>query len=143
MTRLKLTVAPLLALTLLLPLSGRAEPEVPPAPAPAPQVQTLIMELLSNVDWQLMLRLHENLMRNLDLIGPYSEEYLACLEAEGSLKPGETLDLQRLLELARNTGSNCQVILQSLAGQLDFDISQQELEQGLSPEYREMLKKSL
>ncbi|WP_207061255.1 hypothetical protein [Motiliproteus sp. SC1-56] len=132
---------PLFTLLLVLPSAARAEPA--PQPAPDVRAEALVLELLNNVDWELMLRLQENLMRNLDLIGPYSEEYIACLQAEGSLEKEGPLDLRTLLEQAQNAGSECRVILQALGEQLDFDLTREELEKGLSPEYQELLEKSL
>jgi len=142
-----------LALSALLTLSAGPATAAPPTPTqtpPAPdapvddsRAQALIGELLNNVDWKLLLRVQQNLLANLDLLVPYTEEYLNCLEAEGSLDKSQPLSLKSLLGSARNASQTCNVILQSLAGKLNFDLTEQELNEGLSPEYRELLKKSL
>lgn len=115
----------------------------PGAPAEEGRAQALIGELLNNVDWQLLLRIQQNLLANLDLLVPYTEEYISCLEAEGALDKSQPLTLKSLIGSAKSASTNCQVILQSLAGKLNFDITAEELDRGLSPEYRELLKKSL
>lgn len=112
-------------------------------PAQEPRVEALIGELLNNVDWKLLLRVQQNILQNIDLLVPYTEEYITCLEAEGTLDSSQTLDLKSLIGAAKNASQTCNVILQSLAGKLNFDITEQELNDGLSPEYRELLKKSL
>jgi len=129
----------LLSGALLAPTVHAAAPETPSEG----RAQALIGELLNNVDWQLMIRLQQNLLGNLDLLVPYTEEYIACLEAEGTLDKTQPLSLRQLIESAQNASETCNVILQSLAGKLNFDLTEEELDRGLSPEYRELLKKSL
>ncbi len=109
----------------------------------AAQLQGLISELMTNVDLELMLKLQQTMMQNLDLIAPYSQEYFTCIKAEGDFDSSQPLNLSKLLEQVKKTKNNCHVILESLLGQMKFDISQEEFEQGLSPEYRELLKDSL
>ncbi len=134
----------LTALTLWLimtvPSAMAATPAEDSAANPAP---ALIGELLRNVNWELLLRLQQVVMDNFELIGPYTQEYIACLEAEGALDKDQALDLKLLIEKARNASGRCNAIAESLAGQLKFDITHEELERGLSPEYRELLNKSL
>ena len=109
----------------------------------ADQTRALIAELLNNVDWQLLMQVQQNLLSNLELLVPYTQEYLQCLESEGLIGPDQNADLATLIEQAGKASGQCKVIVQSLLGQLDFNISREEFEQGLSPEYRELLKKSL
>lgn len=129
-------------LSLLLGLSPAVQAESTPPPA-IDQTRALIAELLSNVDWQLLLQLQKNLLDNMELLVPYTQEYLQCLEQEQVLEPGQQFDLRMLLERAGQASQTCNVIIQSLIGQMEFDISREEFEQGLSPEYRELLHKSL
>lgn len=107
------------------------------------RIQALVGEFLNAVDWQLMLRIKDDLLRNLDLLVPYAQEYVSCLEAEGALEKGAPLNLEGLIAGARNASAECQVILESLAGQMDFDLSEEELREGLNPKYQELLDKSL
>ncbi len=129
-----------LLLTLTLSHTVHADPE---QPAPSQQAQQLIAELLNNIDWQLLIRVQKNLFNNMDLLIPYTQEYLQCLKSEGVIKEGQPLDIPSLWKQANNVSNTCTVILQSLVGKLNFDITAEEFEQGLSPEYRELLKKSL
>lgn len=135
--------APLLTASLLLGAYTTAQAETDTPPAAEPQVEALIGELLNNVDWQLLMKLQQNILANLDLLVPYTEEYIGCLEAEGTLDNSQPLDLKRLIGAAKNASATCNVILESLAGKLDFNLTEEELNNGLSPEYRELLKKSL
>ncbi|WP_210396849.1 hypothetical protein [Motiliproteus sediminis] len=137
---LHVVAAPLLASSLLLTPVTQAGTA---SPATGPQVEALIGELLNNVDWQLLMKLQQNILANLDLLVPYTEEYIACLEAEGTLDNSQPLDLKRLIGAAKNASATCNVILESLAGKLDFNLTEEELNNGLSPEYRDLLKKSL
>ncbi|MEH6625853.1 MAG: hypothetical protein V7739_05375 [Motiliproteus sp.] len=107
------------------------------------QLQGLISELLNNVDLALMLRIQQTVIQNFDLVGPYSEEYFTCLKAEGDFDSSQPLDLNKLLQQVKKSKNSCHVILESLLEQMKFDISQEEFEQGLSPEYRQLLKDSL
>ncbi len=132
----------LATLLLCLTLSNASYAETE-QPSPTLQAQQLIAELLNNIDWQLLLRVQKNLFSNMDLLVPYTQEYLLCLQSEGVIEEGQSLDITTLWNQANNVSNTCTVILQSLVGKLNFDITQEEFEQGLSPEYREMLKKSL
>ena len=105
-----------------------------------PSIESLIAELMANIDMELMIRLQAAMVNNLDVIGPYTQEYLACLEAEGVFDSEEATNLKGLIEQAKKTGETCQVILESMIGQMQFDITQDEFEQGLSLEYRELLQ---
>ncbi|RDE25093.1 hypothetical protein DV711_05920 [Motiliproteus coralliicola] len=111
------------------------------------QAQALIAEVLNNIDWELLMRVQKNLLSNMDLLIPYTQEYLQCLEAEGLVHDDQPLSLELLMQQAGQASNRCKVIVQSLLGQLNFDISAEEFEQGLSPEYRdqyrEMLEQSL
>ena len=129
-----------LVLTLVLSHTAHADTE---QPAPTQQAQQLIAELLNNIDWRLLIRVQQNLFSNMDLLIPYTQEYLQCLTTEGVIKEGQPLDIPTIWAQANNVSNTCTVILQSLVGKLNFDITAEEFEQGLSPEYREMLKKSL
>lgn len=107
--------------------------------ATTPTLEQLMAEAMKHVDWQLMVRIQQAMINNMELIGPYSQEYFTCLEAEGVFDDHNTSDLKSLIGKAKTTGQDCHYILQSLLGQMDMDITQQEFEQGLSPEYRELL----
>ncbi len=138
---MKTTAAVLFALLLpLLPLGAQAAESAAPG---TPRLETLLAELMANVDLALLIRIQQTLVENIDLIGPYSQEYFNCLKAEGAFDSEAPLDLKGLVIEARKTGGTCQVILESLFGQMKFDITPEEFEQGLSPEYRELLHKSL
>ncbi len=144
---IKLIACALLSTTLLLPVSqlSYADAHMPPAnsPSASAQAQQIIAELLNNMDWELLLRMQKNILDNMDLLVPYTQEYITCLEQEGFIDSDQPLNLQQLLDRASNTSNTCNTIIRSLISQLNFDITQQEFEQGLSPEYQEMLKKSL
>tara|TARA_R110002167_G_scaffold128912_1_gene311560 strand:- start:787 stop:1194 length:408 start_codon:yes stop_codon:yes gene_type:complete len=129
-----------LLLTLTLSHTALADVEKPNSTM---QAQQLIAEVLNNVDWQLLIRVQQKLLVNMDLLLPYTQEYLQCLQQEGVIKEGQNLDIPTIWSQANNVSNTCSVILSSLIGKLDFDITQEELERGLSPEYRDMLKKSL
>ncbi len=129
-----------LLLTLTLSHTALADVEKPNSTM---QAQQLIAEVLNNVDWQLLIRVQQKLLVNMDLLLPYTQEYLQCLQQEGVIKEGQSLDIPTIWSQANNVSNTCSVILSSLIGKLDFDITQEELERGLSPEYRDMLKKSL
>lgn len=129
-----------LLLTLTLSNTAYADAE---QPAPSQQAQQLIAEVLNNIDWKLLLRMQQNLLSNMDLLVPYTQEYLQCLKAEGVIKEGQALDIPTLWDQANNVSNTCTVILQSLVGKLNFDITEEEFKQGLSPEYQDLLKKSL
>ncbi len=133
----------LLSVTLLTFPLGQSAYAEPSPPSAASQAQQLIAELLNNMDWQLLLRMQKNILDNMDLLIPYTQEYISCLQQEGFIDPNQPLDLQLLLDRASNTSNTCNSIIRTLVGQLNFDITQQEFEQGLSPEYQEMLRKSL
>ncbi|MEH6473740.1 MAG: hypothetical protein V7752_21165 [Halopseudomonas sp.] len=139
---MKRIAALLLTLSLSLSIANNVYAEAEP-PSSTQQAQQLIAELLNNIDWQLLIRVQQNLLNNMDLLVPYTQEYLQCLEQEGVIKEGQELDLQSLFNQATNVSNTCSVIIDSLVGKLNFDITQEEFEQGLSPEYRDMLKKSL
>ena len=125
---------------LLQPLAAHADGKESDSAANTPSIEALIGDLMANVDMQLMIRIQAAMMNNLEIIGPYSEEYLTCLEAEGAFDGEGTPSLKELVEQAKRTGDTCQVILESMIGQMQFDITQEEFEQGLSPEYRELLQ---
>lgn len=144
---MKLLAALLLTLIHSNSAYAEAEPSTSEAiskqPAPALQAEQLIAELLNNIDWKLLLRVQQNLLSNMDLLVPYTQEYIQCLQAEGVIKEGQALDIPTLWQQANNVSNSCTVILQSLVGKLDFDITEEEFKQGLSPNYQEMLNKSL
>ncbi len=129
----------ILTLALALPLPAFADGQ----PGDIPNTESLLAELLANVDLELMVRIQSAIVNNLEVIGPYSQEYLACLEAEGALNGDQPPTLENLIERARRTGDTCQVILESMFGQMNFDITREEFEQGLSPRYRDLLQQPL
>ncbi|MEH6652385.1 MAG: hypothetical protein V7707_20400 [Motiliproteus sp.] len=143
----KLVTAALLTSALLLPVSqsSYAESTTPPGndPSTSIEAQQIIAELLNNMDWELLMRMQKNLLDNMDLLVPYTQEYIGCLEHEGYIDPNQPMDLQLLLDRASNASNSCNGIIRTLISELNFDITQEEFEQGLSPEYQEMLRKSL
>ncbi len=124
------------------PQLALANPEVSESEK-IPTLDQLMAEAMRHVDWQLVVRIQQAMINNMELIGPYSQEYFTCLQAEGVFDDYQGGNLKSLIEKARTTGYDCHYILQSLLGQMDMDITQEEFERGLSPEYRELLGKSL
>lgn len=138
-----------LLLALALPLAPLSSLQAESQPQPEAdvlqidQARALIAEVLNNIDWELLMRVQKNLLTNMDLLVPYTQEYLQCLQAEGLVDGEQTPSLGLLMQQAGQASDRCKVIVQSLIGQLNFDITAEELEQGLSPEYREQYRKML
>ncbi|WP_421864378.1 hypothetical protein [Motiliproteus sp.] len=145
--RLRISALLLAVFLPLSPLQAETQPQPDADLLQIEQARALIAEVLNNIDWELLLRVQQNLLSNMDLLVPYTQEYLQCLEAEGLVHDDQPLSLQLLMQQAGQASNRCKVIVQSLLGQLNFDISAEEFEQGLSPEYRqqyrEMLEQSL
>ncbi len=132
-----------LALSLAVTQPALGETPVPNAAPSTAQAEALIAEVLKNVNWELLVKLQQTLLANIDKVMPYTEEYINCLRAEGVVEEGAPLNLERIITQSQTVARRCNVILETLAAQMDFSLSEQEIEEGLSPEYREMLKKSL
>lgn len=125
--------------SLALALSLNAAHAEEPLPADS-TIQQWMAELMTNVDLQLFMRIQQTVMDNMELVGPYSQEYYTCLRDEGALDSEGTPSLEQLIEQAKVKGKNCHFILQALIEQMNFDITEEEFQQGLSPKYRDLLK---
>lgn len=124
----------------LLPTTAIAEEPTTPAPNP----QLWMAEIMGNVDFELFMRIQKVVVDNMALIGPYTQEYYLCLKSEGALdnKTGSTasITLDQLIEGAKTKGKNCNPIVEKLFSELQFDITEEEFERGLSPEYKKKFR---
>lgn len=116
---------------------ANTEPTLPPTS----KQQEWLNDIIQNIDMSLFFRIQKNVMANMSLVGPYSQEYYQCLKAEGVIdensKTQQNLTLEQLFEHVKAKGSNCHHIVKSLIGQMNFDFTEEEFEQGLSPKYQE------
>ncbi len=136
---ISLSTVLLLTLTTLFIATQPARAQTASSEPVAPHMQQWLGEIMNNIDFSLFMRIQQAAVDNMSLITPYSQEYYQCLKAEGALeeKAGTTStpSLDELINSIKTKGKNCHPIVQELFSQMEFDISEQEFEQGLSPEY--------
>lgn len=108
--------------------------------AQAPNPQQWMAEIMGNVDFELFMRIQKVVVENMAIIGPYTQEYYLCLKDKGALeqKAGSTANftLDQLIEGAKTKGKSCNPIVEKLFSEMQFDITEEEFERGLSPEYK-------